>query len=319
VTPLLRVLVVEDHEPFRRVLCGLLRQHPRLSIVGEAADGLDAIRQAEALRPDLVTLDITLPGMDGLAVASRLREVVPTARLLFITNEPSLVVVEEAVARGARGYLYKACLSRNLRRVLDTILDGGQFASGALERIAQGRSVPFHRHDVLFGSSDAIIVNGLSRFVDRALREGSAVIALFTESHLESVRGDLRARDVDLDLATRERRFIPLNIDELLATVMVNGRPDPARFQQAAGELVAGVTSRAAREHPRLTACGECAPSLWAQGQLDAAIAVEELWDHEVASDRHVDTLCVYPAAARQEDLRIVRALCAAHTGVELR
>src|SRR5262245_50923229 len=107
-------------------------------IVGEAADGLEAIRQAEALQPDVVTLDIALPGLDGLAVASRLRAVAPSARLLFVTNEPSLGVVEEAIARGAHGYVYKPGLRRDLHRVLDAILDGGRFARSALERIARG-------------------------------------------------------------------------------------------------------------------------------------------------------------------------------------
>ena len=81
-----RVLVVEDHEPFRQVLCELLQQRADVLIVGEAQDGLDAVRQAEVLRPDVVTLDIGLPMLNGLEVAARLRVKVPDAKLMFVTE-----------------------------------------------------------------------------------------------------------------------------------------------------------------------------------------------------------------------------------------
>ena len=86
-TSRLRVLVVEDHEPFRRVICELLQQRADLLIVGEAADGWDAISQAEALRPDVVMLDIGLPMLTGIEVAGRIRAKVPGAKLIFVTNE----------------------------------------------------------------------------------------------------------------------------------------------------------------------------------------------------------------------------------------
>jgi len=90
VTSLQRVLVVEDHEPFRRVLCELLRDRADVLIVGEATDGVEAVRQAEALQPDVVMLDIALPIMSGVDAAVRIRANVPDAKLMFVTNESSL-------------------------------------------------------------------------------------------------------------------------------------------------------------------------------------------------------------------------------------
>ena len=147
-TSRLRVLVVEDHEPFRRVICELLQQRADLLIVGEAADGLDAICQAEALRPDVVMLDIGLPMLSGIEVAGRIRATVPDAKLMFVTNESSLEVVEQAFRRGAHGYVYKPRVQRDVLPVLEAIIRGGRFVSGGLERIAQGDSLASHRHDV---------------------------------------------------------------------------------------------------------------------------------------------------------------------------
>ena len=120
-TRLHRVLVVEDHAAFRRIVCELLQESAAVQIVGEAADGLDAVRKAEALQPDVVVLDINLPTMSGLEVASHIRAVVPSAKVVFITVELSLEVMDEAFRRGAHGYVYKPRAQRDLLSVLDAI------------------------------------------------------------------------------------------------------------------------------------------------------------------------------------------------------
>jgi DNA-binding NarL/FixJ family response regulator len=312
-----RVLVVDDHEPFRRILCALLDRRADLLIVGAAADGPDAIREAEALQPDLVLLDLGLPTLSGVEVAGRIRAVAPNARLLLVTNETSLDVVEEAFRRGADGYVYKPRAYRDVLRVIDAILAGGRFSNG-LERIARGDSLASHRHDVLFYSSDAVLVNACSRFIAAALHEGAAVVALMRMSHGESLRRSLQGSKVDVELAIRQRRYVALNIDELLWTVMVNGWPDPARFRDAAEDVVSEAARHATGQQARVVAFGECAPTLWARGHVDAAIQLEHLWDELVIRHR-MDTLCVYPVDVRQQDARVVRSLCAEHTAVEVR
>jgi DNA-binding NarL/FixJ family response regulator len=316
-TSLHRVLVVEDHEPFRRVICEMLRQRSDVLIVGEAADGLDAIRQAEALRPDVVTMDIGLPVLNGIEAASRIRAVVPDAKLMFVTVESSFEVVEQAFNIGAHGYVYKPRAQRDVLAVLDAIIRGGRFVSGGVERIAQGDSLASHRHDVLFCSSDAVLIGAFSRFIAGELGEGNAVITLVTEAHDQSLRHSLQASHVDLDLAIRQQRYVPLNISELLAKVMVNGHPDQIRFRMAAEDVVTDAARRATSRHAKVAACGECSATVWAQEHLEAAIELEHLWD-EIAMSRQVDILCAYPLAARDESVPAVRRLCAEHTAVEI-
>src|SRR4030095_8132031 len=302
-----RVLVVEDHGPFRRLLCELLQQRADVLIVGEAKDGLDAVRQAEALRPDVVVMDIGLPTLSGLEVAARLRMKVPDAKVMFVTNEPSLEVVDRAFNTGAHGYVYKPRAERDVLPVLDAIIRGGRFISGGLERVARGDSLASHRHDLLFCSSDAVLVEAFSRFIAGALHQGHAVIALVTEAHDESLQCRLQASHVDLDLAIRQERYVSVNINELLAKVMVNGWPDPTRFLNAAADLVTEAARRATGQHAEVAAVGECSSTVWARGDVEAAVRLEHLWD-EVAKSRAMDIMCAYPMTAREESVRTVRS-----------
>jgi DNA-binding NarL/FixJ family response regulator len=313
-----RVLVVDDHEPFRRRLCELLQQRADVLIVGEAVHGLDAIRQAEALRPDVVVLDIGLPQLSGIEVADRIRATVPDAKLMFVTNECSLEVVEQAFSRGAHGYVYKPRAQRDVLQVFDAILRGGRFISGGLERIARGDTLASHRHHVLFCSSDAVFGAALSRFIAGALNEGNAVIVSVTEARQQSLHRSLQASQVDLALAIRQKRYIPVSISEMLAKVMIDRYPDPTRFLAAAEDLISDAAQRATGQHARVAACGECSATVWAQGHVDAAIQLEHLWD-DLANSYQMDVLCAYPMTAREENARAVRRLCAEHTAVEIR
>ena len=316
-TSRLRVLVVEDHEPFRRVTCELLQRRADLLIVGEAADGLDAICQAEALQPDVVMLDISLPMLSGLEVAGRIRATVPDAKLMFVTNESSLEVVEQAFRRGAHGYVYKPRAQRDVLPVLEAILRGGRFVSGGLERIAAGDSLASHRHHLLFSSSDAVLVGAFSRFIAGELREGNAVVAVVTAAHERSLQSSLEASDVDIALAIRQQRYLPVNVSELLAKAMVNGCPDPFRYLDAAEDLLTDVTRRATDHHAGVAACGEGTSIFWTHEHVEAAIQLERLWD-EIAMSRQVAVLCAYPLAARDESVPAVRRLCAEHTAIEI-
>jgi DNA-binding NarL/FixJ family response regulator len=110
-----------------------------------------------------------VPILSGVDAAVRIRAKVPDANLMFVTNESSLEVVEQAFNRGAHGYVYKPRMGRDVLRVFDAITRGGGFVSGWLERVARGDGLASHRHDLLFCSSDAVLVGAFSRFMVRVL------------------------------------------------------------------------------------------------------------------------------------------------------
>jgi CheY-like chemotaxis protein len=137
--PTYRILVVDDYEPFHKVVRLILQLRDDLQIVGEASDGLEAVQKAKALRPDLILLDIDLPRLNGIQVARRLRDLVPRPKVLFLSVESSSDVVREALNVGGAGYIYKLHVGSELLRAIDTVLRGKQFVSGGLN---EGVSMP---------------------------------------------------------------------------------------------------------------------------------------------------------------------------------
>ena len=95
-TSSIRVLVVDDSEPFRRVVCSILQNKLELRTIVEASDGVEAIELAQALQPDLILLDIGLPKLNGIEAARRIRELAPQSKILFVSQESSVDVVQTA-------------------------------------------------------------------------------------------------------------------------------------------------------------------------------------------------------------------------------
>jgi DNA-binding NarL/FixJ family response regulator len=134
-TSLTRVLVVDDHEPFRHFVRATLSVRPELQIIGEASDGLDAVQKAEELQPDLIVLDIGLPQLNGIEAARRIRKLSPQPKILFLTQESSAEIVQEAIGLGALGFVIKAQAARDLPAALEAVLRNEKFISSTLKTV----------------------------------------------------------------------------------------------------------------------------------------------------------------------------------------
>src|SRR6266576_830956 len=119
-----RILVVDDHEPFRRYVCSTLNEQTNMRIIGEVEDGLQAVQQAKALQPAMIILDIGLPGLNGIEAARQIRQVAAQARIIFLTQETSPEVREEAWALGAWGYVIKAQAGTELIAAVQAVCQG---------------------------------------------------------------------------------------------------------------------------------------------------------------------------------------------------
>ena len=126
------VLVVDDFEPFRRRACVVLEGRPQLQVVGEASDGFEAVQKAGELQPDLILLDIGMPNLNGIEAASRIRELAPDSKILFLSQESSLDIVREALDRGAAGYVVKARVGSDLLPATEAVLRGMPYVSSVL-------------------------------------------------------------------------------------------------------------------------------------------------------------------------------------------
>jgi len=129
----IRVLVVEDFEPFRRFICSTLSQTPNLQVIGEVSDGQEAVQKAEELRPVLILLDIGLPTLNGIAAARQIRALVPESKIVFVSQESSAEIVQEACNAGAHGYVVKTRAGTDLLAAVEAALDGRKFFSPGLQ------------------------------------------------------------------------------------------------------------------------------------------------------------------------------------------
>ena len=121
------MLVAEDFEPFRRFVCSTLRAVPGLRVICEASDGIGAVQKAEILQPDLVLLDVGLPGLNGIDAARCIQRVVPRAKILFLSQESSPEIVQAAFEAGARGYIVKTDAARELVVAVRAVLRNENF------------------------------------------------------------------------------------------------------------------------------------------------------------------------------------------------
>jgi two-component system response regulator NreC len=134
--PVIQILVVDDHEVVRRVICSLLSSDPILNVVCQTADGEQAVEKAQELQPDLVLLDISLPGISGLEAARRIRKVSPKSQIIFLSQHDSLQIVRDALNVGGHGYVAKIDAGVELLKAIRAVREGKWFVSQRI--VSQG-------------------------------------------------------------------------------------------------------------------------------------------------------------------------------------
>jgi len=117
-----RVLIVEDFPAFRRFIRSTLGERLDLRVIAEVSDGLEGVRKAAEVKPDLILLDIGLPTIDGIEAARQIRKLSPKSKIVFLSQESSTDVVEEALSTGACGYVVKAKAASQLLAVVDAVI-----------------------------------------------------------------------------------------------------------------------------------------------------------------------------------------------------
>lgn len=334
----IRVLLVDDYQNWRHFVRSTLRKQPGLQVIGEASDGLEAVQKAQELKPDLILMDIGLPALNGIEAAGQIRERCPASQILFLSQDRSPYTAEEALRTGAGGYVVKTDAGRELLPAVQAVLQGRQFVSTSLaangftqdkhtadnrcrevgvEHLPRQNEGPGARHEVKFYSSDAAFVAGLAGFIEAGLQMGNVVIVVATEPHRRGILRKLKADGLDLDAAIKQGSFRSLDSVETVSTLMVNDALDPLHCAKVVGDMIVEAAKGAKRQHARVTFCGECAPILLAQGNAEAAIQLEHLWD-EITKRYGADTLCAYlwSAFPDKETNPIFERICAEHSVV---
>ena len=331
--------MVDDYQPWHDFVSTTLQKRPELRIIGHTFDGLEAVRQAQQVQPDLILLDIGLPTLNGIEAARRIREVSPASTILFVSENRSQDVAQEALRTGAGGYVVKSDAASELLPAVEAVLQGKQFVSASLARRDVSNATNEHSgshplplsaqfqpkkveitssHAVAFYPDDVSLVDGFARFIETALESGSTVTFIATESHRASLLQKLKTHAVDVDALIGQRRYTSLDVVEALSTVMgSDGLPDPVRCSTVLGDLIAGSTKTARTEHPRVVACGEFAPVLLKEGRVEAAIQMEHLTEEFVRS-HDIDIFCGYLSSVLppKESRLILERICAEHSAI---
>jgi len=332
----IRVLIVEDFEPFRAFVTSTLAQHPEFQVIGELSDGLEAVAAAAELHPDLILLDIGLPSLNGIAAARRIREHSPQSKILFVSGNQFSDIVEEALSIGAAGYLVKSDAGRQLLVAMGAVLQGKHYLSSSLSGLhvnynryqhdatcASSKPKQFAqasangRHEAVFYSDDRQLLDHLSRFVGAALNAGNGAVVVATGAHREALLRSLQASGVDIAAALEQGRYIAVDADELLSGCMVNGMLDPNAFLQGFGQLIPKAASAVKTEHPRVAVFGEGPDLLWKQGNTAAAIHDEKL-GNQLTEMYAVDILCGYSLNNIRgvAAVDVLQEICAEHSAV---
>jgi len=127
--PVIRVLVVDDHAMVRRGICSVLSNEKTLDVVCQTANGEEAVKKAEELLPDLILLDIGLPGISGIEAARQIQKVSPKSQIIFLSQHDSVHMAIAALKAGGNGYVTKADAGLELMKAIRTVLKGTVFVS----------------------------------------------------------------------------------------------------------------------------------------------------------------------------------------------
>ncbi len=127
------IYVVEDHLILRKTLIKLLEREPDFKVVGDAGSAAEALEQVVQVEPDLLLVDISLPGTNGIALVEKLRKLLPDLRCLMVSGHEESVYVREALRVGARGYVMKGDPD-SIIRAIRQVMDGKVYLSEAMQR-----------------------------------------------------------------------------------------------------------------------------------------------------------------------------------------
>ena len=131
----IRVLIADDHEIMRMGLVSLLETDELISVVGEAADGEEAVRKAQKLRPDVVVMDLMMPVKDGSEATQEIKAALPETRILLLTTFGTADGIAHAIEAGAEGALLKSTTNSNIIKAIKALADGKQFISSEVKEL----------------------------------------------------------------------------------------------------------------------------------------------------------------------------------------
>jgi DNA-binding NarL/FixJ family response regulator len=129
-----KVIVVDDHAVIRRGVQGILSAFPEWELCGEAENGHEGVKLAETARPEIIIMDVSMPGLNGLEATRIIHNILPDTKILLLTLHSSTELVRSAFRAGARGYVLKSDAEHELVRALNVLAGDGTYVSPGIEQ-----------------------------------------------------------------------------------------------------------------------------------------------------------------------------------------
>jgi two-component system NarL family response regulator len=222
----IRVMVVDDHDLFRDGIVSVIRSQPDMDVVGEAGDGLEALVMAQSLRPDVILMDINMPGTDGLEATQQIAQKLPDCKIVMLTVRDEDERIFEAIRNGAQGYLLKTIRAHQLMEMIRAVARGeaAMTPSIAARVMAEFRRQSSGGAAPPSNASDPATASR-SEFADLTWREQD-VLRLITEGRTDKEI----AASLDISLYT-----VKSHVRNILAKLHVNNRREAAQLSHRKG------------------------------------------------------------------------------------
>jgi DNA-binding NarL/FixJ family response regulator len=306
-----QILLADDHPDVLKSLSRLLSFD--FEVIAAVSSGDQALEASSLLDPDLILLDITMPGRDGFQTARDLRQRGSRARIIFLTMHESEEFVAEAFRSGARGYVLKTRLHVDLVSAVERVLAGQLFVPSLRSLLAIDESQT--GHVLQFHADESAFVDSVSSFLDVALRCGDAVSVVGTEHVRAHLAKRLQGFGWNVGESGEYGRYRASDSIAAATSIMRNDHPVAERIE----DYVAGLErwrATTAGLGSRLTLVGDIAGQLLLSGNVHAAMEVEHLWN-DLTHTLPFLTVCCYPMTSifnTHADLH--PQLCAEHFAV---
>ena len=306
-----RVLLADDHihflESVRRYLA------PVFDVVATAADGRQALDLARRLRPDVIVLDVAMPGCNGFEALEQLRREDTETRVVFLTMHSDDDYAAAAVNGGAHGYVLKSRIYLDLIGAINHALAGRLF----LPSMTSLSTVPGGRHAVLFHADEGHFLDELSLLASATLQSGEPVVLVTSEATRIGVAQRLQARQLNLAALAEREQYVATDSALALTQFMHDGRPDRERLAEIIHGLDRLRLAGPKESRGRLTIFGDMSAILCRNGNVEAMLELERMWS-ELTRALPFLTVCLYPIECFEhtEARNLLPNVCAEHTAV---
>jgi DNA-binding NarL/FixJ family response regulator len=281
-------------------------------VVGESTAGEDALEVSSRLDPDIVVLDITMPGLNGFETARELERRGSRARPMFLTMHDSQEFVVEGFRSGGWGYVVKTRVHEDLVRAIYRVMAGQLFVP-SLESLAQITDERCE-HAAQFYADDVAFIEGISTLTDTVLRRGDVVTLVAREVIRQGVAEQLCARGWNAVASGTQGRYQASDSDDALASVMSGSCVDGDRVERVVEGLEQMRVAHGSER--RMTLVGEISVPLFESGNVEAGLALERHWN-AFTQDLPFLTVCCYPAAYFDaQRAHVYPQVCAEHWAI---